>query len=143
RRAALAERTVLREAEETLTRAKAGLIAAAEALRTLLGDAPGSKSTPETYEPLLARARARLDAFAQRREARRRLTALAGDLRERQQTQGTATAALERWQSDWAGACRGTILARHPDDDPGAGAALQLLDRLGADWRKVDQLNDR
>lgn len=141
RLAALSERHTLRDAETALARSNNLLDSTTRALATALGQAAGSNALD--YGTLLAASLARLDATDRRREARRRLTGLAGDLREREQAEKDARDALAGWQKQWAEACRETILGNQPDGDPGLGAILDLLDQLGTAVRDLAMLDDR
>lgn len=141
RLAALTERHALRDAETALARSNDLLDSAVRALAAGLGVADDGEA--REYEALLAAALARLDATDRRREARRRLTGLAADLREREQAEKEARDALAGWREQWAEACRGTVLASLPDDDPGLGAILDLLDQLGSAVRDLAMLEDR
>lgn len=141
RLAALTERHALRDAEAALRRSTELLDSAARALATALGQTDDSDA--RDYDTLLTTALARVDATDRRREARRRLTGLASDLREREQAEREACAALTGWRQDWAEASRETMLARHPDDASGLGAILDLLDQLGTAARDLSMLEDR
>lgn len=138
---ALTERHALRDAETALARSNDLLDSAMRALAAALGQTGDGEA--REYEALLTAALARLDAMDRRREARRRLTGLAADLREREQAEKDARDALACWQEQWAEACRDTVLANHPDDDPGLGAILDLLDQLGTAVRELAVLEDR
>ncbi|HQU69965.1 MAG TPA: AAA family ATPase [Albidovulum sp.] len=138
---ALTERTELRDAETAVTRCKEAQEAAIRALGAALRKP--AADPPEMFEILLASAIARIDASERRREARQRLVTLASDLRERRQAQADADAALEAWRQDWKAASRDSILAGYADDDPGLGAVLDLLDRLGTEYQTATALNDR
>ncbi len=139
--AALTERTALRDAESAVTRCKEAQETAVRALTAALR--MSATEQPEPFEVLVSRAVARIEASERRREARRRLVTLASELRERKQAEADARDALESWRKDWSEASRGSLLANFADDDPGLGAVLDLLDRLGTDDQTAATLNDR
>lgn len=136
---ALTHHHAVRDAQAALDRAGALL----DAQTTVLSRALGQDGAAGGYEALLALATARLAAADQRREARRRLNALAADLREREEAGRAAQQDWAAWQLDWAGACRGSVLADYRDDDPSLGAMLDRLDQLGLAVRELAQLDDR
>lgn len=138
---ALADRAELRDAETTVLRCSEARDAACRALATALGR---DEVVPaEAFETLLANAVARLEASERRREARRRIQTLSADLREREQAEVDARAALQSWQKSWYDAARGSLLETWSDDDPSLGGLLDLLDRLGAEHQGVLALQDR
>lgn len=137
RRAALAERDSLRGTAAALARSEQALADADRALGAALG------VTDQGHDGLLALATARLDAADRRRETRRQLAALAQEARERDLAATDAAVALHQWQQDWAAASRDTALGQMAADDPGLGAALDLLDQLGNDARTLAALDDR
>ncbi len=138
---ALTERAALREAETTALRSQEAQDAAASALGAAL-HRPAAV-LPETFEILLASAVARIEAAERRREARERLAMLAAELRERRQALAVADAAHETWQDNWKEAGRDSILSGYAPDDPGLGAVLDLLDRLGTGSQTAAALSDR
>lgn len=138
---ALAERTALQAAQTAVLRCDDALNAGRQALNTALGRP--STEEPQEFESLLALATARLEAAERRREARQHLTALASDLREREQAAKDAQDALAAWRRDWNDASRDSILAGYPDDDPGLGIVLDRLDQLGKEEQAAAVLIDR
>lgn len=141
RLAALTERHALRDAEAAFARSSDLLDSATRTLSAALGRPADGGSAD--YGLLLAAATARLEATDRSREARRRLIELAAVLRDRQQAEADARAAVAAWRQAWADACRGTIIASQPDDHAGLGAVLDLLDQLGTAVRDLSQLDDR
>ncbi|MFV0383508.1 AAA family ATPase [Paracoccus sp. (in: a-proteobacteria)] len=141
RLAALDHRQALLDAENNLRRCDEALATAAHALAVAL-DQP-DRGDAADYEPLFATATARIDAAERNDDIRQRLKELANAQREREQTEAQAQDALAQWRRDWATASHGSILSAHPDDSPGLGAMLDQLDRLGAESRALDALNDR
>ncbi len=137
RRTALAERDNLRGADAALARAEQALADAGRALGAALGGAD------QGYDARLAQATARLDAADRRRETRRQLATLTQNARDRDRAATDASAAWDQWQQDWAEASRDSVLASMAGDDPGLGAALDLLDQLGNDARTLAALDDR
>ncbi|PWL16461.1 chromosome segregation protein SMC [Falsochrobactrum shanghaiense] len=138
---ALTERNALREAETAILRCDDELNAARRALNATL-DQPPAIDLSE-FEILLAQATVRLEAAERRREARRHLTELTSDLREREQAENDARDALAAWRQDWNEASRDSILAGYPDDDPALGAVLDWLDQLGKEEQTAAGLLDR
>lgn len=139
--AALTERAALREAETAVLRCQEAQEAATRALAAAL-HRPAA-DPPESFEILLTSAIARIEAAERRRETRQRLVMLAAELRERRQAQAAAEAALEAWQGNWKAAGLDSLLSSYAPDDPGLGAILDLLDRLGTDTQAAAALSDR
>ncbi len=141
RATALAERAALRDAETGVARCTEAVEVACRTLGAALGRSVADPA-PD-FEILFAEAVARLEASDRRREARDRLRALDADLRDRQQAEADAAAALAAWRQGWADASRDSILAGWSDDDPGLGTVLDLLDQLGSDHQAAAALHDR
>lgn len=137
---ALSARNALKEAQTAVLRADDALAAANVALCAALAM---QAAEGQTFELLLAEATARLDATDRRREARRRLTALAADLRDRTQAEKDAATALTIWQQEWSTASEGSPLSGLPYDAPNLGAMLDVLGQLGDEARALALLDDR
>ena len=135
---ALAALAALQAAETGVMRAAEARDEGARVLAGMLG-----RPAEEGFEALLARAVARTEAAERRRDARRHLAALQAELRARQQAEAEAKAALDRWRAEWAEASRQTLLAQRAEDVAGLGTLLDLLDRLGAEYRASEALGDR
>jgi uncharacterized protein YhaN len=137
---ALAEARALHNADLALGRQAAAIAGAEQSLRVGLGLEAGDQ---RGLDLLVAIAQARLAATESRREARRQLTSLASDKREREAAAASAALALEIWQQDWTLACSGHPLVHLPPEIEVLGARLDLLDRLGTQSRVLDGLEDR
>ncbi|MGN0933221.1 AAA family ATPase [Falsigemmobacter intermedius] len=141
RSTALSELSALRAAETALQGCEEALGAARNLLAAALGIPDTSDRPP--FELLLATAVARIQAAERRREARQHLATLTADLQERRAAATEAAEALAAWRSRWQSQTNATLLAGLSEEDPGAGAVLDLLDQLSVVAQTTATLDDR
>lgn len=137
---AMSEHRAVHEAQADVARGDDAVNNAAAALCVALGL---NRADGHSFEYLLADATARLDAADRRRDARRHLTALGADLRDREAAENAAGEALADWRQGWDAARAGSLLCHLRDDAPNLGTVLDLLAQLGDEARALALLDDR